>query len=304
VLQEDNGLIAVHRACVDMNAIWRPTPTHDIGVDGQIELLEDNSNISSGIIFCVQVKSGPSYFKNMNKDIVTYYPKSTHIDYWSRLDLPVILILHNPDEEMTIFCDVKKKLRLKNNIELNTNHIFSQNCREHLIDIYRENKIGKSSQEVLRKLYETRIYFGNRYSAESGSNFITGIDFLLACIKDKDVMEITISRYTTLKSLLNYEYRNTITEEDYNFIFRMSMLIISFQVTDNFFKDFEEMWYENNLVPEIRSFLTEHGKKLIKMLFSNIDCYLDINKFDTAKSVQDIIFYCNCRSLQFDFKEQ
>ncbi len=58
-LQEDRGLIQAHAACVAMHAIWRPTPCHDLGVDGQIEFLEEgDSVISTGKIVAAQIKSG------------------------------------------------------------------------------------------------------------------------------------------------------------------------------------------------------------------------------------------------------
>ncbi len=110
-LQEDRGLIQVHSACVGMRAIWRPTPCHDLGVDGQIEFLEQGDGvISTGKIVAVQVKSGPSYFKDRTEDGIIYYPSPKHRRYWRSLNLPLLLVLHNPEADETFYTEVKPQL--------------------------------------------------------------------------------------------------------------------------------------------------------------------------------------------------
>ena len=92
---EHRGLAKVHMICAELDSIWRPTIHNDLGVDGQIELLEETSVISTGKIIAVQVKSGSSYFQYENEQSVKFYPKKKHRKYWQRLIIPVILVLHD-----------------------------------------------------------------------------------------------------------------------------------------------------------------------------------------------------------------
>lgn len=45
-----------------MNLVWRETPSTDVGVDGQIEFVNERGE-ATGQIVAVQVKSGPSYLR-------------------------------------------------------------------------------------------------------------------------------------------------------------------------------------------------------------------------------------------------
>ena len=59
--QERNGILAFSMEVNKLGLIWRETPMVDVGIDGQIELVDDDGN-ATGRILAVQIKSGASYF--------------------------------------------------------------------------------------------------------------------------------------------------------------------------------------------------------------------------------------------------
>ena len=133
-LQEDHGLIRVHEASVAMHAAWRPTPCHDIGIDGQIEFLEHQS--STGKLVAVQVKSGPSFFTHVDGNDFKYYPSAKHVLYWRALNIPVLLVLHNPDIDLTIYADVKLQLDIGDGpIRVPKHQTLSASSRDEILGI-------------------------------------------------------------------------------------------------------------------------------------------------------------------------
>lgn len=77
-------------------SLFRELPTADVGIDGHIELVALDPvgvPVVTGRLISVQVKSGPSYFKNEEPDAwIVYIPKKT-VNYWRAHSLPVILVL-------------------------------------------------------------------------------------------------------------------------------------------------------------------------------------------------------------------
>lgn len=67
-MQERRGINAVAVAAARMGQIWRETATADVGIDGQLEFVDENgfakNGFATGKTVAVQVKPGPSFFKN------------------------------------------------------------------------------------------------------------------------------------------------------------------------------------------------------------------------------------------------
>ena len=268
LLQEDKGLIEIHRVCVQMNAIWRPTPCHDLGVDGQIEFLEPNTNVSTGHIIAVQSKSGPSFFKNQDDNFVKFYPEEKHRRYWSRLKIPVILVLHNPDENQTIFTSLKPQLVGKGPILLNKNKLFNRTARDFLIDASESEPLDQSPSEILNRFKRIELY-------REDNKTLTGIDFLLACTNRAGrYFEIRMRRVTALFDLLSEGNGYAIGHEDYDYILRNVMTIQSQKMAEDFLDEFEDMWYGLQTVPDIATPFTKLGDDVIDYLWANPDNYL------------------------------
>jgi hypothetical protein len=107
---EREGVIYVSREVNRAKCVWRETPIIDVGIDGQIEYVNDRGQATGRMVF-VQVKSGPSYFKSAAPDSVPYSPSEKHGSYWERAPMPVILVLHHEAAGETCWVDARDVLR-------------------------------------------------------------------------------------------------------------------------------------------------------------------------------------------------
>jgi hypothetical protein len=107
--QERAGILAVAGEVNRLGLIWRETPLVDVGIDGQIEFVDDMGRVT-GQLLAVQVKCGGSYFHD-HGDEWWYYPDEKHRFYWERYPLPVLVMLHSPEENATYWADARHALR-------------------------------------------------------------------------------------------------------------------------------------------------------------------------------------------------
>ncbi|TFC26591.1 DUF4365 domain-containing protein [Cryobacterium sp. TMT1-3] len=107
---EREGIIHIAREVNRARCVWRETVSVDVGIDGQIEYVNDDGQATGRMVF-VQVKSGVSYFKGATTDSVPFYPSAKHKSYWERAPLPVILVLHDEMAAETFWVDARDALR-------------------------------------------------------------------------------------------------------------------------------------------------------------------------------------------------
>lgn len=105
---EQLGLIFIQTFAHQIGAIWRPTPNDDYGLDGELELT--SSGEVTGTIIKVQIKSGTSYLKNRSQAGFAFYIDPADAAYWSRVNFPVILVVHNPTDSTGYWIDIKSYL--------------------------------------------------------------------------------------------------------------------------------------------------------------------------------------------------
>lgn len=96
------GVDAVARAVSGMGFIWREQPIVDFGIDGHIELVDEEKK-PTGQLVGVQIKSGPSFFAKANAREVPFYISQEHWEYWSTHALPIIVVLHDEETGRTIW---------------------------------------------------------------------------------------------------------------------------------------------------------------------------------------------------------
>lgn len=108
--QERKGVSAIASYASGRNQIWRETSNSDIGIDGHLEFV-DPDGFATGRIVAVQAKSGPSYIKKDATGNVIYYPEKKHSTYWENFPIPVLLILHDPERNVSYWTDVRQELR-------------------------------------------------------------------------------------------------------------------------------------------------------------------------------------------------
>lgn len=271
LLQEDRGLIEVHKACIAMQAIWRPTPCHDLGVDGQIEFLEIADNvISTGKIIAIQVKSGPSYFSNQTNSHVKYYPSNKHRRYWQALNLPIVLVLHNPNTNQTIYTEVKAQLDLDKPILVPLKNKFDQSARPDILFLC--DHID-DPQKILQKLKSVTL------NTEPEKQ-ISGIEFLLACLNPAhEYFELRMARISTMLELSTEEGGIYIGIDAHDFIHRCSLICLGGRISESFAETYEHQWYDLYQVPDFVVPLTPFGTRVADYLIENANELVSTTSF-------------------------
>lgn len=101
------GVNAVEEIFLEMGWIFRRQLESDYGIDAQVEIVTDRA--PTGQLLGLQIKSGPSYFRKQGNDIV-YYGKQRHLDYWEKHSLPILLVLHNPEDDTTLWQRIERHM--------------------------------------------------------------------------------------------------------------------------------------------------------------------------------------------------
>lgn len=120
--------IGVHKVAwilSEMGLIFRETSNSDTGVDGQIEVV-DEQNYATSRIMAVQIKSGSSYLYD-NGDNWHFYADEAHKNYWRLFPIPVMLIVYNPADDKAYFIDAKFALNTIEKIEIPKENVL---CKE------------------------------------------------------------------------------------------------------------------------------------------------------------------------------
>ena len=112
--QEQTGSAGLNRVKADFEDIgWGPVPNteHDLGTDLLVQV-QDARGHDLKLIVGVQVKAGNSYFERpVRKDGVLsgwWYrePNAEHFEAWVTHSMPHLLVLHNPDEQVSYWVHV------------------------------------------------------------------------------------------------------------------------------------------------------------------------------------------------------
>ena len=101
------GVNAVERAFLDMGWIFREQRISDFGIDAHAEPKQGGR--PTGQLIAMQIKTGKSYFRKRGEDFV-FYGERKHREYWRSHALPVFIVLHNPEINLTIWQRVDDRL--------------------------------------------------------------------------------------------------------------------------------------------------------------------------------------------------
>lgn len=113
--QEQTGAIGANEVAANFERInWGPVPNsyHDLGTDLLVQV-RDSRLFDRGILVGVQVKGGPSFFEEPEKDDADettgwWYRENsaTHFEDWVTHDLPHLLVLHDTSNRVSYWVHV------------------------------------------------------------------------------------------------------------------------------------------------------------------------------------------------------
>ncbi len=79
--------------------LFRPRERRDLGVDGEIEIVDvqNEKRRGTGRLIAVQIKCGLSFFDEIDGEAYIYRSESKHLEYWSDFSLPVLIVICHPE---------------------------------------------------------------------------------------------------------------------------------------------------------------------------------------------------------------
>lgn len=98
---ERTGVYECGKSFTQNGFIFREQSIADYGIDAIIEAKEEGN--ATGKMIAVQIKSGESYFKEIEEDYVVFRVDEKHRNYWINHSLPVIVILYSPSRNECIW---------------------------------------------------------------------------------------------------------------------------------------------------------------------------------------------------------
>ncbi|KJC36728.1 hypothetical protein UB31_35710 [Bradyrhizobium sp. LTSP849] len=84
----------------ELGWIFREQTVVDYGIDAQVEIATEKE--PTGRLLALQIKSGKSFFRKRGDNYV-YYGEERHLRYWRGHSLPVAIILHDPETDLTLW---------------------------------------------------------------------------------------------------------------------------------------------------------------------------------------------------------
>lgn len=133
----------------ELNMIFRSKEKVDLGIDGEIEIVDDNRR-GTGRLIAVQIKCGKSFFREKNNEGYVFRCPIEKFNYWINLAVPVILTLCNPDTREVFWCRIctENAIKLKESYKIIVP--INQKLGEHSLDSwYYVNKKHKLNRENL-----------------------------------------------------------------------------------------------------------------------------------------------------------
>lgn len=91
----------------ELSWIFREQPKNDLGIDGHIEIVNENRE-STGRLIAAQVKTGSSYFKHEKENGYIFYGDNKHLKYWLHHSLPVVIILCDERNDTCYWVEVTR----------------------------------------------------------------------------------------------------------------------------------------------------------------------------------------------------
>lgn len=88
--------------------IFREQPVNDFGIDAFVEITSAGTEIPTGRLIGVQIKSGKSYFKESRDDHFVFRGSKRHLEYWLNHSIPVVMVLYDQVSDLGYWQEVNK----------------------------------------------------------------------------------------------------------------------------------------------------------------------------------------------------
>jgi hypothetical protein len=267
--QERRGIAAVQSFAASKDQIWRETNTGDVGIDGQLEYVNDDG-YATGKLVAVQVKSGPSYFEHPTDLGWKFYPETKHRRYWEQFPVPVILVLNDPETGHCYWVDVRQALRVplrddQSFIVVPKANVLADTAPLELFETagVQEGIFLDNLDNVLAQLIQTRCV-NACFVLSYFDLFVQGLTNIARSIYyGMDLIESAVS-YNLERS--GPEFGVGVGSVEHEFLFGFVKLLLAQDLADINFSDCLIDWIDRGVHPHFVAPLTKRGRDLVNLI--------------------------------------
>ena len=131
--------------------IFREQSIVDVGIDALIEEAENGN--PTGKFIALQIKSGKGNF-SVSSNKITYYISNIHYSYWLNFDIPVLLIAHIPESNLTYWIEISerniKKTKKKWKIEIPTRNLLNVKAKKKIVELLTDKSYEYQSIKIFK----------------------------------------------------------------------------------------------------------------------------------------------------------
>ncbi|EAC0243834.1 DUF4365 domain-containing protein [Escherichia coli] len=272
--QERLGVNAVAEAIAKIGQIWRETPMADVGIDGQIEYVSPEG-FATGRMIAVQIKSGPSFFQESQGDWV-FYPEEKHRFYWERFPLPVLIIIHNLETNLSYWQDARQVLRVAKSTDAKgiiipkSNVLQSTGAQTLFKGFAVIDQDFMSVEEVLNYLIKAKSNNAS-FPVSYFNLFCSGLTNICRSLYFGMDVAITVAEVELHNQ--NSPFGVGMGDSEHNFLFEYIKFIVHQHIADVDFSDCMIDWYDRAMQPSFMAPLTSRGKELVRLIHE-LECRL------------------------------
>jgi len=100
------GVNLIERIVLDMESLWTPTGSLEVGIDGYIELFDPETRKPLGLTLAAQSKVASAIGKDSSPTF-DFWCEPADLEYWLAGSMPIILIVSNPPSNEAYWVSVK-----------------------------------------------------------------------------------------------------------------------------------------------------------------------------------------------------
>lgn len=265
-MQERRGIAAVQSYASNAAQIWRETGTGDVGIDGQLEFVNEEG-FATGRSVALQVKAGPSFFKYRTEIGWKFYPDPKHRSYWEAFPLPVLLVLHNPDTKLSYWTDARQALRVpardeRTYIEVALANVLEQTDPHALFETagVLEGPFIPNLADVLARLVATQSREA-RFPLTYFDLFVHGLTNISRCIYFG--MDAVMNAVEFNLAAQDAEFGMGMGHDEHQFAFGFVKFLLVQNLAKIDYSDCLIDWVDREMQPHFVAPLTSRGRELV-----------------------------------------
>ena len=257
-LREKEGVLKVAFEINRLGFIFRETPNGDVGIDAQIELVDEEAN-ATGKLIAIQIKSGDSYL-NDHGDHFCFYPTAKHRSYWKSFPIPVVLFVYSPKNNQTYFADVRYQLMISDgnaSISIPKTNILEKAGRD----------LFESSWNIGGEFYETaellEIMIGAKcqnptFSLSFFDLFVQGLTNISRQLFFCMSLAVEIAEFNN-----ETDYGMGLGREEHQFLHEYVKFLFSQNIAAIDYADYLIDWNDRQIQPTFLATITPRGRQFM-----------------------------------------